>query len=146
MERIHFQMSYRLIAIGVAFDLVLTSLLLFGATREGADPSGIPAIVGLGVVLLVFPAMLFAVQLRNRAKVIVIGPEGIEIPSRLRSEVFRIAFADLQNVEERVISQSGARVGRALWVTFPGGKVEVLESDIGPLGFERVRAALSARR
>jgi len=146
MERIPFQMSYRLIAIGVVFDVVLTSLLLFGATRDGADPSGIPAVVGLGVVLLIFPAMLFAVQLRNRAKVIVLGPHGVEIPSRLRNEVFPISFADLQNVEERVISRGGARVGRALWVTFPGGRVEVLESDIGAAGFERVRAALTTRR
>lgn len=146
MERIHFQTNYRLVAIGVVFDVILTGLLLFGATREGADPSGIPAVIGLGVVMLMFPAMLLVVQLRNRAKVIVLGPEGVEIPSRLRSEVHRIAFAALANVEERVISKNGVKVGRALWVTYPGGKVEVLESDLGAAGFERVRAALTTRR
>lgn len=138
-----FRIRLRLPVIGFVVFGALTALLYVAATRPGADPKGVPAILGLGGVLMLFPLMLLVVQLRNRKKVIVVRDDGIDVPNRLTAGVARIPWASLQRVEERVIKKGAVVVGRALWLHHGAAPTQILESDLGPEAFGQIAAVLA---
>jgi hypothetical protein len=144
MRRYPFRVSWGLIVVGYIVLGGLTGLLLFGATRPGASPGGVPAILGLGAVMMLFPTMVAIVQLRNRGKAVVIDQAGIQVPRRLRSGAQQIAWESIEQVTDKTIGH-GVKVNRSLFIRHPGGTAQILESDVGTHAFGEICSAVAQR-